>query len=171
MVMFMRSRLAVFLSLFLVPLLLGNTSEEASAQNADASVETLQFEDWVLRCVTAEKQNCLMLHEGIAEQNGKKVRVMTVSLDQERLRLTVPEGFDLTQGMVLQAGGAEWVIPYKVCAQKVCAGGADMDGDMIKAFRKGDQAKVVLTGLKGNKVTLTLSLRGFSKAYAEMQAR
>ncbi len=164
----MRTRLAGLFAILALPILLGGISFKAEAQNADATVETSRFDDWILRCVKTETVSCRLSQQGYMEQNGKKVKVLTITADPERLRVGTPLGFDLTKGMMLRAGKFERVVAYRVCTKTGCAGGTPLDEELVRAFRKAENAEIILTSLEEQTVTMTVSLNGFTNAHREM---
>jgi invasion protein IalB len=135
----------------------------------DASVETSRFDNWTVRCVTAQQQSCQIFQQVTVKQGERNVPFMTISLDAERLRLQLPHGLSLREPVGLTAGGLKIEVPYSVCTQQACFAGQEATEQVIAAFQKGEQIEVTLARLQQDPIVFTVSLIGFSKAYAKMR--
>ena len=152
--------------------LLGATDSSRAQQEAqpDASVETSRFDNWTVRCVTAQERRCQMFQQITIQQDERQVPFLSVTLTEERIRIQVPPGLALRQPVELATASYEVSIPYTICTQQGCFAGDPTGPEMIAAFQRGEVLKVKLGRLEGDPLVFDVSLIGFSQAYAKMQA-
>ena len=167
----MKKLFALFCML-LAGTLLGATDSSRAQQGAqpDASVETSRFDNWTVRCVSAQERRCQMFQQITIQQNEQRVPFLSVTLTEERIRIQVPPGLALRQPVELATANDEIAIPYTICTQQGCFAGDPTDAEMIAAFQRGEVLKVKLGRLEAEPLTFDVSLIGFSQAYAKMQA-
>ena len=58
--------------------------------------------------------------------------------------------------------------PFRICQQHGCLVREPLSSDVIAAFKKGNVASVVVAAEGAGTVTIEISLKGFTKAYASL---
>ena len=78
---------------------------------------------------------------------------------------TVPLGLFLPAGLTLKVDGRDDIkrLQYQICTRDGCRAGFPLDDRWLALFRGGLNGTVTVRTLRGNNVTMPLSLKGFTK--------
>ncbi|EEE35027.1 Invasion associated locus B protein [Rhodobacteraceae bacterium KLH11] len=132
------------------------------------------FSDWRVLCQPTDQGSaCQMLQSAAAEEDGPPVFLLSVSATSEQSYavMTVPVGVYLAPGIELHVDNRRpFKVLYEVCDQLGCHAGFRMNGDVLRAFRKGLQVKARVWTARDKAVDFPLSLRGFTAAYTHFRA-
>lgn len=92
--------------------------------------------------------------------------------DQPLLLVTAPLGIFLPQGLAVSVEGLEQPVRFGVqhCDAGGCLAFTPMTDEMISAFKKGTEAQVTFFDLQKRAINVPLSLKGFTKGMAELDA-
>lgn len=134
---------------------------------------------WEVAC-PPEGKNCAMAQVG-NDASGTPVLEMVVrKLDEplevgERTAIAVldvitPLGVVLTEGLSVQIdGGAQESAPFQICTEQGCLVREPIDDGLVARFKRGNSAVISVIAANQGEVKATLSLSGFTKAYAGLQ--
>ncbi|MEX1364605.1 MAG: invasion associated locus B family protein [Nannocystaceae bacterium] len=158
-------------------LLVGALPASAQEPSPDQFVEV--YGDWTVRCNAAEGAAegaapvCVMQQQLSARAaDGRQQNILNLVLtlvdDLPTFTAITPLGVDLGAGMGLSVGTLERTLAYRTCRPRGCVVRADLDGDTVAAFRAGDEALFVIPFVNGQTVNASVSLTGFSAAWARL---
>ncbi len=162
---------------FTVALVFGATGALAEqAEKADPSAaKDPRIGDWSIHCVDKkdDKPGCFIYQNLFNKENKQLVmRVAIGFLDRENgpvSMLTLPLGVGLRAGVLIQVddnkGGQA---PYEYCDKVGCRVTMKLGDDAIATMRKGKVMNVSFATVQRQKVTVPVSLNGFSKALDEV---
>lgn len=141
--------------------------------------------DWDLRCITVaqgQKEPC-QLYQLLEDQNGQSVAEINLfplpPEDELAAGATIVTPLEtlLTQQLRLSVDASDAkVYPFTFCTQIGCFSRLGLTGDDINAFKRGNEAKIVVVPARApdQRVELTVSLTGFTAGFdaaiAEAQA-
>lgn len=148
-----------------------------------------QFGDWYYRCVdvTASDdktvQQCEVAQVAQVRQGGENISVLTLAIAKTApepgkepstndllLTALVPLNVVLPIGLGLSADGRDIVaVPYRNCNQAGCWAQQKLDAKMLDALKKGATGEAHLRLMNGQNINLRFSLKGLTKALAELQ--
>lgn len=81
-----------------------------------------------------------------------------------------PLGVVLTSGLELKIdGGQGEAAPFQICTEQGCLVREPVDQGLIDRLKKGNNASVGVVAANQGDVTATISLSGFTKAYASLK--
>lgn len=166
-----------------------------SVQGQDAAtseksvVQSERFDDWYYRCTELKAADgkalsqCEVAQISQVKQGEENVNVLTLAIAKaapeagkkpsgNELLLTalVPLNVVLPIGLGLAADGKDVVtIPYRNCNQAGCWAQQKLDQKMLAAFQKGSAGEARLRLMNGQNINLKFSLKGLTKAVAELQ--
>lgn len=184
-----RLRLGIGTAIFMTSLVSAHAQEAAAGKLQSPAVQWVRFDDWFYRCATVKSadgkdiQQCEVAQIAQVRQGDQDVNVLTLAIaraapdagqkaSQNDLLLTalVPLNVVLPVGLGLGAGDKEPVtIPYRNCNQAGCWAQQKLDAKMLDALRKGTSGQASLRLMNGQNVNLKFSLKGLTKALAELQ--
>ncbi|WP_266019355.1 invasion associated locus B family protein [Brucella intermedia] len=165
------------------------TQEAASAQPETPAVQSTRFDDWYYRCAEVKAADgksvsqCEVAQIAQVKQGEQDVNVLTLAIartaaeagkkaSSNDLLLTalVPLNVVLPIGLGLAADGKDVVtVPYRNCNQAGCWAQQKLDGRMLAALQKGSAGEARLRLMNGQNINLKFSLKGLTKALAELQ--
>lgn len=133
------------------------------------------FDDWALRCLkVAEGEDPCQMYQLMSDEAGNDVaEIAIVSLSDggeavAGATIVVPLGTLLTEQITLRVdGGQARRFPFNFCNAGGCVSRIGFTEQDIALFRRGAEAtlSVVPAGGSGERVTVTMSLVGFTAAY------
>lgn len=148
----------------------------AASSTASKSGSVERFQDWGITCSGESKQRfCTLAQELRRRGDNRRVALLEVKplgLDQALAGLTLPFGLALEAGVILQIDDSP-ALPakrYQACMPEGCLVPLNLDAETLAALKRGQALKVSAPILSGGTFNFTLSLRGFTTAYARMVA-
>ncbi len=178
----------VFASIFLVSVTAGSAQDAPVAAETPA-VQSTRFDDWYYRCSDVKASDgksvaqCEVAQIAQVKQGDQDVNVLTLAIaktapeagkkpSDNDLLLTalVPLNVVLPIGLGFSADGKNVVtVPYRNCNQAGCWAQQKLDGKMLAALQKGSAGEARLRLMNGQNINLKFSLKGLTKALAELQ--
>lgn len=163
------ARLAAALFALLAPFL---APPPVAAQ--DATTET--YKNWTVRCQrVGENQRlvCAMLQNIALKETGQTVVRLTLQRPEQgtglRARFLLPLGVWLPGGLEARVDDGEAVqLDYQVCNKQACVADWAVPARMVEAMKAGQSLKVTFARAEDDRVTIPLSLLGFSSALAAL---
>lgn len=170
--------------------IVGAKAEEAKVTAPEApAVQSTRFDDWFYRCVDVKAADgrsvaqCEVAQIAQVKQGEQDVNVLTLAIaktapeagkkpSDNDLLLTalVPLNVVLPIGLGFSADGNDVVtVPYRNCNQAGCWAQQKLDGKMLTALQKGTAGEARLRLMNGQNINLKFSLKGLTKALAELQ--
>lgn len=148
------------------------------------------FTDWELRCITAaeegQPERCEMFQLLLDEQDNAvavfRVNVPLVEAEDQVAAAVIVTPLEtlLTPGLRVRIDDSEPAgVPFTLCEPTGCLARIPLSQENIEAFKAGGETifdifalvRSDLGEIGGVPVSLTASLRGFTAAYDELQAR
>lgn len=159
------------------------------AQPEAPAVQSIRFDDWYYRCAEVKAADgkavsqCEVAQIAQVKQGEENVNVLTLAIAKtaaevgkkpsgNELLLTalVPLNVVLPIGLGLAADSKDVVtIPYRNCNQAGCWAQQKLDGKMLASLQKGSAGEARLRLMNGQNINLKFSLKGLTKALAELQ--
>ncbi|MCH9674034.1 MAG: invasion associated locus B family protein [Gammaproteobacteria bacterium] len=143
-----------------------------------AQSESDAFKDWVKRCdAGAEKTQgdatgCYIAQNLVIKEGNQRILLFTVAKPPGKgpvAILTFPLGIALPPGVVITVdGGQPQRFEIERCLQSGCKSAFPLDEEMIRAFKRGLVAEVVIRDAARSPVTIPVSLQGFTAAFASL---
>ncbi|WP_236016314.1 invasion associated locus B family protein [Brucella endophytica] len=159
----------------------------APAQPAAAAPRVTKFDDWYYRCADVQSAGgkavpqCEVAQIAQVKQGEQNVNVLTLAIAKTApeegkkeggllLTALVPLNVVLPVGLGLAADGKDVAaLAYRNCNQAGCWAQQKLDAKMLGALEKSDAGEARLRLMNGQNVNLKFSLKGLSKALAELQ--
>jgi invasion protein IalB len=135
-----------------------------------------QFEDWRVSCRETETGRHCQLSQAVPlVEDGQAVVLLSVSRDEKTGQsyavATTPAEVYLAPGIEIRVdGGRPFKVLYEFCNANGCYAGFKLSENVLRAFRRGIEAKVRVWAGKTKAVDLPISLRGFTAAFRHYQA-
>ncbi|MBC8719170.1 invasion associated locus B family protein [Ochrobactrum sp. Marseille-Q0166] len=159
------------------------------AQSEAPAVQSKRFDDWYYRCAEVKAADgktlaqCEVAQIAQVKQGEENVNVLTLAIAKtapeagkkpsgNELLLTalVPLNVVLPIGLGMAADSRDVVtIPYRNCNQAGCWAQQKLDQKMLAALQKGSAGEARLRLMNGQNINLKFSLKGLTKALAELQ--
>ncbi|MBE0560734.1 invasion associated locus B family protein [Brucella anthropi] len=170
--------------------IVGAQAEEATVSSPKTpAVQSTRFDDWYYRCTDVKVSDgksvaqCEVAQIAQVKQGDQDVNVLTLAIAKTApeagkkpsdndllLTVLVPLNVVLPIGLGLAADGKDVVtIPYRNCNQSGCWAQQKLDGKMLTALQKGSAGEARLRLMNGQNINLKFSLKGLTKALAELQ--
>ncbi len=170
--------------------ILAAQAEEANVAAPQApKIQSTRFNDWYYRCADVRAADgkpiaqCEVVQVAQVKQDDQDANVLTLAIaktapeagkkvSDNDLLLTalVPLNVVLPIGLGLATDGKDVVtIPYRNCNQAGCWAQQKLDGKMLSALQKGTAGEARLRLMNGQNINLKFSLKGLTKALAELQ--
>jgi len=152
-------------------------------------VQSTRFDDWYYRCADVKAADgksisqCEVAQIAQVKQGQQDVNVLTLAIAKTApkdgkqsthndllLTALVPLNVVLPIGLGFAADGKDVVtVPYRNCNQAGCWAQQKLDSKMLSALRKGSAGEARLRLMNGQNINLKFSLKGLTKALAELQ--
>ena len=154
-------------------------SAGAAPDAAGAKVRRVTHGDWEVACAPeGASGGCAMAQIG-TDATGTPVLEMVVRKLEEPLEVNeqtavavldviTPLGVVLTEGLSMTIdGGREESAAFQICTEQGCLVREPIGDDLVTRLKRGRVAKISVFAANQGEVTSDISLRGFTKAYAE----
>lgn len=181
--------LGAVMGIFISGILAAQAEEAKVAAPEAPAVQSTRFDDWTYRCADLKAADgksvaqCEVAQVAQVKQGDQNVNVLTLAIAKTApeagkkptdndllLTALVPLNVVLPIGLSLAADGKDVVtIPYRNCNQAGCWAQQKLDGKMRAALQKGTAGEARLRLMNGQNITLKFSLKGLTKALAELQ--
>jgi invasion protein IalB len=143
---------------------------------AGAAGSSQQFQDWRRECAPAtagKPENCA-IRQVILNKDGKPMLAVAMGYFGPKREagalFDLPLGLFLPTGVVLTIPGTEPVrVIIQTCQPQGCRAGLILAADVLAALKKADSAQVTVESAERKKLSTTISLKGFSKAFATLK--
>lgn len=157
-----------------------NMGEEAPpAEDGPGSIYVKsEHDDWEIRCIrAAEGQDPCQLYQLLTDPSGNPVSEINIfpltgGTTDAAAGATVVTPLEtlLTAQLALQVDSSGFKkYPFSWCSQIGCFARLGFTADDVAAFKRGNEARIVIVPVAApdQRVTLTVSLKGFTAAYDE----
>ena len=152
-------------------LLAGGGAAHANPEHGQA------FKDWTARCETppgSQLERCYIFQNIVLKESQQRVLHMAVGYlaanGQPAVVLTLPLGISLPPGVTISVDdGAAHPVVVERCDPSGCIGAFALDPAMIAALEKGRQARVDFYDGTRRKISVPVSLLGFTAGFATLQ--
>lgn len=152
----------------------------SQAQDAGAGPDTLveKYEDWIVECGATQDESghvCRMAQRVSSSETKKLILAVFIrggkDVSTAAMTLVGPLGISLPEGVTLSVGDSQLAkLDFMTCRPAGCIAQQKMTDEIIKAFRAGSKATVGVTALNGKKLSVPISLKGFSAAWKRLSA-
>lgn len=162
-------RVGILLALLFLSALAGPAAHAAAAQEE-------RYHDWILRCddqLLWAKQ-CSISQSILLQETGQNVlRVVAGTLAEDKrriLHLTLPLALYLPAGVALKIDDqTQTIIPVETCTAGGCELAIPLDPPLLHSLQKAQALRVgFLDAVSRRQITVTVSLHGFSEAFAAL---
>ena len=161
----MKRRLISILSMLLIA-----SSALASEPNARQSIEV--YEQWKLNCIEKDSKKLCQMRLDILNAQRKPVAVVNVvkpAEDRVNIQFALPHLLSLPKGVNVSVDGKNSRnFSYRYCTSKACMVVVENDAALINDFKAGRTADLEIFNLAEDSLKLPFSLKGFSKALANL---
>lgn len=148
----------------------------APAPTTAAAPAGVAQDAWVKLCMkneqTAEKQICLINHEGLEPNTGMVLIAAAVRKaegeDKQQLLIRVPTAYALVMpaGVQLRIDEEQPIqLQYSICFPTSCQVQMELTDELYKKMRAGKQMVVAAMNIQQKTMGFPVPLTGFSKAY------
>jgi invasion protein IalB len=175
--------------IFASGVMMAQAEEAKGAVSETPAVQSIRFDDWYYRCAEVKAADdksvaqCEVAQIAQVKQGEENVNVLTLAIaktapeagkkpSDNDLLLTalVPLNVVLPIGLGLAGDGKDVVtIPYRNCNQAGCWAQQKLDQKILGALQKGTSGEARLRLMNGQNINLKFSLKGLTKALAELQ--
>ena len=152
----------------------------AQAQKVEAAPDALveKYSDWTVECGAAAEGSerfCRMtqrLEQSVARKQILAIFIRAKSEDSAAMMTLIgPLGISLAGGITVSVGDNRLVeADFLTCRPGGCMARKELGSEAIEAFRAGNEAIVKMVALNGDAFAITVSLSGFSAAWARLHA-
>ena len=155
----------------LVGLLLGWMVRGVATYNTHAA-SLATYDDWRVTCPASETPdiNCELSTDVVdkSQINGNVLARVTIATEKDGKQSMVfilPFGVSLEAGMGLRIGkDPVKVYQYRTCNTVGCIATTPFDASLASALKNADDASVMIAGLDGKVVPVTMSFKGYQKS-------
>ncbi len=140
------------------------------------SAREKDYQDWRLRCERKDDsapERCFIMQ--IAKTLKDKRDILRIGVrypEPEKpavVFLTLPLGVYLPGGLLLQVDDGEILnIPMEICLGNGCHTRMALEGALLKSLKGGRQATLTFYDSQQQKITVPISLAGFTAAFAAL---
>lgn len=147
------------------------------AAGAQQAANTPKFDiseeigDWKLQCLATPAKNCQMSQRRVNPSNNQlliwmEVTRSTTPKETNQISVMVPLGLRATTPLVLTVDDQSFAsVQLLTCIQTGCVYGAELSQTELQTLLKGNLVKTEVQDLRGQRFALTISMRGFGKAF------
>ncbi len=151
-------------------------AKDAPAPAGGQKPQIENFGNWDVRCFPVKSLSpCDAFFSTIRKKTRQRVSSVSVayipSKNQFVMRIAVPAGISLANGVVIAAGSyTSAKLPFRRCDRGGCYVEMVVGNDMINALKNAGNAKAHLNvaTLRGQRLGLPLSLNGFGQVLDQM---
>jgi len=152
---------------------------QAQAVDGPTSL-TETYKSWIVRCATpsagkdqpSPTRICEMAQELRQQKSGQLLLAMALQPDIHGASLTfiAPFGLLLSEGIKVAVDGNTVAQGgFRTCLPRGCVSTINLAQEVLDRFSAGAEATITMRGVKGRKITLTLSLSGFTAAWNRLE--
>jgi invasion protein IalB len=166
----MTERLVVGGAALVAGLVLGWMVRGVATYNT-ATESVTAYQDWHMACPAAKSKEvpCEMAADVVDAQSKSVVARIALTRDKDKqvVVLTLPFGVALEQPVSLKVGSEPAKqFSYRTCNNVGCVAVGQLDGNLEKALRRADDAKLQFAGLDGKQTEMPVSLKGYNAAHS-----
>ncbi len=155
---------------------LSGTDKQLAAKTAPADAGKEAGPQWTKRCDKAEsgkKGTCEIFQRLVVKDTGQRVAEFAVGFpekkDAARGVVVLPLGILLTDGAKMQIDKNEpFTFKPRFCAPEGCFAYVNLNKQILDIMKKGTEISITFQTVKGDNVTVKLSLDGFGKSLKEI---
>jgi invasion protein IalB len=143
---------------------------------AGAAGSSQQFQDWRRECppASAGKPDSCVVRQVVLNQDNKPMLAVAIGYFGAKREpgaiFDLPLGLFLPTGVVLTIPGTQPVrVLIQTCQAQGCRAGLILAADVLAALKKADSAQVTVESAERKKLSATISLKGFGKAFATLK--
>jgi len=152
---------------------------KTGAPKSGADVKRTTYGAWEVACA-GDGKTCAMAQIG-NDSSGTPVLEMVIRKLPEPLEVgdqtaiavldvITPLGVVLTDGLSIKIDKAKAEsAPFQICTEQGCLVREPIDADLISRMKRGRMARITVVAANQGEVTANISLKGFTKAYAEVR--
>jgi len=137
------------------------------------------YDDWQVTCVKADEKTkkdfCIMNHRGIDSQSGRAIYQLGLRLNDDQSMMfeaLVPLGVTLKAEFELKIDEKKiFKLPYSNCISQGCLVQINLNKKQEASFRNGQKGTLIFYDAKNNKITLPVSLNGFTKSAKKLRSK
>ncbi|MEM7250811.1 MAG: invasion associated locus B family protein [Pseudomonadota bacterium] len=139
------------------------------------------FSDWVIRCEKPvddgverpqSRDECFMAQNLVLRDGNQRVLLFAVAHSPGKgpvAIVTMPLGIALPPGITIQVdGGKTLQFEIERCVKDGCKAAFPLDDQMVRSFKRGLVAEVVIRDAARRPVAIPVSLKGFTAALKEL---
>jgi len=158
-------------------MLMGLSGLGATAMAAESTTYT--YDDWQVTCQQGKDKsnNCAMSQQGVDKKSGHLIYQVAIAAPKrngpKKLDVLVPLGVLLPSGVTIavdKGADSTFKLAYRYCAAAGCVAETTVGKKITTLFRGGHKAELRIRNQDRKKITLPLSLKGFSKAFSKLEA-
>jgi invasion protein IalB len=159
---------------------LAQTESQEPAATTEPKVTTTNYRDWALSCRENPEtgvDDCSMFQRLVIQETNQIALNFALGFlpnaQQQRVPvavLTFPLGIYLPGGAEMQIDSAEPIrLQIERCFRRGCQSGFAIDDALLAQLKAGSKATVKILQSREEEIDLTISLSGFSAAFAALQ--
>ncbi len=141
------------------------------------SAREKDYQDWRLRCERKDDnapERCFIIQVAKAMKDKRDILRIGVRYPEPEqpamVYLTLPLGVYLPGGLLLQVDEGEILnIPVEICRPSGCHTRMALEDALLKTLKGGRQATLIFYDGRQQKITVPISLAGFSAAFAALK--
>lgn len=144
----------------------------SSAAHAQEQQGNVAASGWFKTCSDQNGNKlCNVQYRVVARQNNQlitSVNLIEISgnVDRKIFRIIVPTARSLPEGIQVQIdGGRSVVVPYTYCRPQVCAAEAQLNDQLVNAFKAGGALEITSLNFQDKQNKVPVSLKGFTAAF------
>lgn len=147
-----------------------------TAPTAPAAQPVREIDDWAIRCDEATEgrpRHCEMFQSVSLQETGQRLVEVAIGYppgtDRPLAVFLLPLGILLPSGVALRVDdGAPVGFPVQLCERNGCRADLPLSDALVTAMKAGNRAVVQVQDGRGQVIGLPVSLKGFTKALAEV---
>lgn len=127
---------------------------------------------WFKVCSKQQDVDVCNTLNNVVSETGQPLTIVNLiefsgKQNQKRLRITVPTGRLIPEGVKVQIGDTpEKKIDYVFCFGPTCVADTILDDKLLASLKKGTKMTVTSVNFQGGVNPIDVSLQGFSQAYS-----
>lgn len=143
---------------------------------AGAEEEAVQYGDWSGRCAQGDQGRVCNISQHLSlKESGEPLLRITIGRIPDQAQpvalLAVPLGVYLPDGVDIRVDeGKPKNYTYDYCDNSGCWLAYPLDQALLRAYKRGRYAKVSFANRQRDKITVPVSLKGFTKGIASLDA-
>lgn len=153
-----------------------NSVSSQSEERVEAQLSGDVSEAWVRRCdenEAGEEIYCEILQRLNIQESGARLLDFAIGFpadsDAARGALIVPLGVLIEPGLDFQIDDGEvFKVRLRYCLQQGCYAFINLNEELIGQMKSGSQVSVTLTNLQGQRITIPVTLTGFTAAIEDI---